>query len=516
MVGNAPIGDAPDLERQPLLRSNQDSARPSTGVQARSHIPSGLTRQTRSPERRQRHESIQKCWRIGILAILLALLGYIIMGVYDLFNRGHINGSPFKHLVGSCDNVMPISQMEFEERRLNLSRVLVDHKASAYIAEPGTNMRYFTNIRWSQSERPFLLVVQARRDKDKSDQVLTRTTIVAPAFEASRARQKIMPGSNMSIRTWEEGESAYKAVRQVLDTPLVDSDSGDEVDYRAEGVKPKPEDEQIYIDPDMRQFVSYGLATALESSTRKVMIANRAVSLLRQQKTAHEIEILRCVSQTTVNVIRAVKGHIQVGIHESKVQSLLTEAYSEAGLEYEDGGSLVLFGKNAALPHGSGNDTELEKGMMVLIDSGARLHGYLSDITRTFWVERGPSKEMNEELDKVWDIVKQAQNASLHAIHPGAACSSIDKAARNLIDSKGYGGWFTHRLGHGLGMDGHEEPYLNIGNTETELRPGMVFTNEPGIYVEGSYGIRLEDVILVTETGYEILSGDLAKSAEEP
>ncbi|KAF9174980.1 hypothetical protein BGX21_004313 [Mortierella sp. AD011] len=500
-----------DLERQPLL--NNENSGLGNSAQARSHIPSGLGRHSSSAEQRQRHESIKRCQMIGLLAILGAFLGFLAVGLYELID-GH-GGSPFIHLQGSCDHVKPISPVEFEERQTSLSHLLVDHKASAYIAEPGSNMKYFTNIRWSQSERPFLLIVQAKRKK--TGEVMTKSTIVAPAFEASRARQGLLPGSNITIKTWEEGGSAYKVVREVLDTSWgnPDDDQGDDDLYANSHKKPK-DPEYVYIDPDMRQFVSHGITDELESSTRKVTIADQAIALLRMQKTPHEVEILRCVSQTTVNVIRSVKNEIKVGVRESEVQALLTEAYSEAGLEYEDGGSLVLFGKDAALPHGSGNDTELERGMMVLIDSGARLHGYLSDITRTFWIERGRNKEMNEELDKVWDIVKQAQNASLNAIRPGASCSSIDKAARSLIDNEGYGARFTHRLGHGLGLDGHEEPYLNIGNTRTKLTAGMVFTNEPGIYVEGQYGIRLEDVVLVTEKGYEILSGDLAKSAYEP
>ncbi|KAF8924529.1 peptidase M24, structural domain-containing protein [Dissophora ornata] len=503
----------PDLERQPLL-TNQDGDNANGTNQARSHIPSGLGR--RSGLEQQRQESVRRCWRIGLLAIVLALIGFLVMGVYDLIT-GQAGGSPYGHLNGSCDHVEPISPAEFQERQTNLSRLLVDLKSTAYITEPGSNMKFFTNIHWSQSERPFLLIVQAKRNK--AEKVLTKTTIIAPAFEASRARQNLLPGSSISVKTWEEGGSAYKVVREVLDAPWDGSDDKDQdsvKDIDANGSKKPKDPEQIYVDPDMRQFVSHGISTALESSTRKVVIADRAISLLRMIKTDHEIEILRCVSQTTVNVIRAVKENIKVGVHESEVQQMLTEAYDQAGLDYENGNSLVLFGKDAALPHGSGNDTKLEQGMMVLIDSGARLHGYLSDITRTFWVKRGLNKEMNDELDKVWGIVKRAQNASLQAIHPGAACSSIDKAARSLIDNEGYGARFTHRLGHGIGLDGHEEPYLNIGNTDTKLRAGMTFTNEPGIYVEGDYGIRLEDVVLVTDAGYEILSGELAESANEP
>ncbi|KAG0209681.1 hypothetical protein BGX28_010060 [Mortierella sp. GBA30] len=515
---NVPLPGTPDVERgerQPLL-SSQSSANGNLNNNpgARSHLPATLGQRPSSLEQQQqRQNAVRKCWRFGIVVIILALLGLLILGLTELI-FGDGGTTPYKHLRGSCEHVNPISLAEFEERQTNLSRLLADLKAAAYIAEPGSNMNYFSGVAWTQSERPFLLIVQAKRDKTNTNQVLTKTTVVVPAFEATRARQGFLPGSSISVKTWEEGNSAYKAVREVLDTPWANPD--EDHDVSGNGGKNPVAYEQIYVDPDMRQFVSHGLATALEDSTRRVTIANRAIALLRMQKTAHEVEILKCVSQTTVNVIRAVKQDIKVGMLESEVQGLMTKAYRESGLKYEDGGSLVLFGKDAALPHGSGNDTKLETGMMVLIDTGARLHGYLSDITRTFWINRGPNNEMNDELDKVWDIVKRAQNASLNAVHPGAACSSIDKAARTLIDNDGYGPKFTHRLGHGLGLDGHEEPYLNIGNTDTDLKAGMVFTNEPGIYVEGQYGIRLEDVVLVTETGYEILSGNLAESSTQP
>ncbi|KAG0228150.1 hypothetical protein BGW42_002357 [Actinomortierella wolfii] len=435
------------------------------------------------------------------------------------------------HLHGICDNVKPISASEFVERQRNLSSVLLEHKAEAYIAEPGANMLHLTNIRWSLSERPFLLVIQAK--KDKANQVLTRTTIVAPAFEATRARQKIFPGASIEIKTWEEAESAYAAVKQVLDTPWVGSDD----DHDGDDNNNKPYARQVFLDPDMRNFIAQGLTHMLTSSSGSsdtatskeanmavasspssstwVSMAPKAISLLRERKTAHEIEILRCVAQATVRVIQTVRGEIKLGMRESQVQALVTRAYRPSGLTYEHGESLVLFGANAALPHGSGNDTVLEKGMMVLIDSGAKLHGYTSDITRTFWIPHGKNQD-EEELDKVWQLVKDAQLAALNATRPGMTPASVDKSARHVIEKGGYGKYFTHRLGHGIGLEGHEEPYLNSGNTGQVLYSGMTFTNEPGVYVEGSFGIRLEDMVLVTESGYELLSGGLAESPEKP
>ncbi|KAG0008785.1 hypothetical protein BGZ82_004425, partial [Podila clonocystis] len=187
---NVPLPSTPDLERQPLLANsplNPNSTLPNHpshpngngystngfgngigggvgGAQARSHIPEALRRRPSAHEQLQRQDAIRKCWRIGIAGIILALLGFVLMTIFELIS-GHTGGSPYRHLRGSCDHVPPISPIEFEERQANLSRLLVDLRADAYIAEPGTNMRYFSNIHWSQSERPFLLVVQAKRDK---------------------------------------------------------------------------------------------------------------------------------------------------------------------------------------------------------------------------------------------------------------------------------------------------------------------------------------------------------------
>ncbi|KAF9935458.1 hypothetical protein FBU30_000056 [Linnemannia zychae] len=512
-ASNVPLPGTPDLERQPLLNNSTGGTAPynTNGTPPdRSHIPStfGHRGPNDAESQQRRQEKVRKCWHFGVLVILFALLGYLIGSLFALI-FGDGDESPYAHLRGSCDDVAPISSAEFAERQKNLSNLLIDLQAGAYIAEPGINMQYFSNIKWSKSERPFLLIVQAK--KDKTDQVRTKTTIVAPAFEASRAKQLFTPGNNYPIKTWEEGTSAYKVVREVLDTPWAGTDD-DDIKVDDESHHKKPKIEHIYIDHDMRQFVASGLANALDSDQRKVEIANRNIQLLRQLKSPSEIKILRCVSKTTVDVIRAVKSQIHIGIRESEVQSMMVDAFREAGLGYE-GSSLILFGKDAALPHGSGNDTRLEKGMMILIDTGAHLHGYQSDITRTFWAERGHSKEANDELEKVWETVKNAQQAALDVFKPDTTCASVDKAARAVITKQGYGDKFTHRLGHGLGMEGHEEPYLNIWNTDTALKPGMVFTNEPGIYVEGSFGVRLEDVVLVTDTGYEILSGDLAKSS---
>ncbi|KAF9165188.1 hypothetical protein DFQ26_000478 [Actinomortierella ambigua] len=488
-------------------------------------------------------------WRCIGYSLLAVVFGLFAWGCFIVFSRlinGGLGTPRHKHLQGFCDKVKPISGHEFGERQKRLSEVLLQHQADAYIAEPGANLLHLSDIHWTLSERPFLLVIQAK--KDATNQVLTRVTVVAPAFEATRARQKLTPGTSIEIKTWEEAESPYAAVQEVLDSPWAGPDDqgpskdNHPVEAQDNNKPPKDRPRRVFLDTDMRHFVAQGLTQQLSDDFTSTMttptatttttitipthvsIAPKAISLLRERKTPHEVEILRCVAQATVAVIQTVHSEIRIGMRESQVQQLLTRAYGSAGLDYQHGGSLVLFGPDAALPHGSGNDTELVDGMLILIDSGARLHGYISDITRTFWAAntrwgRGRGKQdqdKNDKLEKIWYLVKSAQMAALNATRPGVSPASLDKRARETIAAGGYGEYFTHRLGHGIGLEGHEPPYLNGGNTKEELKTGMTFTNEPGVYVEGQFGIRLEDMVIVTETGYELLSGHLAENPDRP
>jgi Xaa-Pro dipeptidase len=163
------------------------------------------------------------------------------------------------------------------------------------------------------------------------------------------------------------------------------------------------------------------------------------------------------------------------------------------------GGALVLFGADAAFPHGTAKPQPLKAGDVVLIDGGGRLHGYASDITRTGVFGAPPGDRQR----RVWELVRRAQEAAMKAARPGAECQSVDAAARKVIEDGGFGPdyrYFTHRLGHGIGMEGHEWTYLVRGNT-TRLRPGMCFSNEPGVYVYGEMGIRHEDIIFIDEDG---------------
>ncbi len=194
----------------------------------------------------------------------------------------------------------------------------------------------------------------------------------------------------------------------------------------------------------------------------------------------------------------ATFGQLVVGMTEQDVARLLSREMQQRGA---DGGGLVQFGPSSALPHGGPAAAALERETVVLIDCGCRVGGYESDITRTVWFGDSPT----DEFRKVFDVVHDAQSAAIALGHPGTPCQDIDRAARRVIDAAGYGSFFTHRLGHGLGMDGHEPPYL-VERNALRLEPGMVFTDEPGIYQLGKFGIRIEDDCLMTENGVEVLS----------
>ena len=217
---------------------------------------------------------------------------------------------------------------------------------------------------------------------------------------------------------------------------------------------------------------------------------------------------------------------LEPGLSEDEVMWVLDNTMRSAGMDpFFD---IVLFDENASNPHGGTDGTKvLEKETMVLIDVGAHLYGYSSDICRSFFPPfftkpeteqdfASLSQDVKEKLH-VWDIVLDAQTASLHALHENGTCAAVDLAARGVITDAGYGEAFTHRVGHGIGIKAHESPYLNKGNTGTLLKAGMAFTSEPGIYLVDKFGIRHEDILLVREDGLpELLTGKRATGAWEP
>jgi Xaa-Pro dipeptidase len=231
----------------------------------------------------------------------------------------------------------------------------------------------------------------------------------------------------------------------------------------------------------------------------------------RQVKDAHELALMRRACAVTQTAYRAVFASLAEGVTVAQVSGWVAGAHRRLGFR---GGALVLFGADAAFPHGTSKPKALARGDVVLIDGGCRVHGYESDVTRTGVFGAPPT----ERQRRIWDLVRKAQKAAFEAARPGVECQAIDAAARRVIDEGGFGpgyAHFTHRLGHGIGLDGHEWPYVVRGNA-TKLATGMTFTDEPGIYLPGELGIRHEDTVAVTDSGCENLGPKWPGTPEEP
>ena len=218
---------------------------------------------------------------------------------------------------------------------------------------------------------------------------------------------------------------------------------------------------------------------------------------LRGRKDAHELALLRRANELTQQAIHAAAERLQPGLSEREIGARITRAQERLGLSGV--WNLSLIGPSAAYPHGDGRGTQLSRGDLILVDTGGSFHGYASDNTRTWIFDGQPS----ERISLAWHAVRDAQRAAFDAIRPGRACHEIDRTARALIDARGFGpGYrtFTHRLGHGIGMEGHEDPYFD-GGSQVLLAEGMTLSNEPGIYLYGEFGVRLEDIVVVTDSG---------------
>jgi len=370
----------------------------------------------------------------------------------------------------------PISREEYLQRQETARRYMLEAGIDAMFLTGGTSMQYFTSAQWGLSERLFALVFPAKGE----------LAWVAPAFEKGRALEQIKYGTD--VRTWQEDESPYKLVASIL------SDRG-----IATG--------RLGVEETVRFVFSDGVAKAAPGV--KLTSADPVTARCRRIKSAHEIELIRLANQITLKSFEIALKSLQEGMTHNELSSKVAAAHLQFGAR---GGALVLFAEHSANPHGTITPQKLRQHDIVLVDGGCSVENYSSDITRTTVFGRPTDKQL-----KVFDIVKRAQSAALKAARPGVACEDVDAAARKVIVDAGFGPdykFFTHRVGHGIGMEGHEWTYLVRGN-KTKLEPGMTFSDEPGIYIPGEFGVRCEDIMVITENGAELLTGQ-APSLEHP
>ena len=380
---------------------------------------------------------------------------------------------------------VPISREERQERQERARALMSESSIDAIILMEGTSLKYFTSIRWWGSERMFALVLPAKGG----------AFYVCPAFEEGRAREQIAngpDGGQPDVRTWQEDESPYTRVAQGLkERGLAGGSLGIEETVRF-----------VFVD---------GIAKAAPQATLKS--AMPVTAGCRMIKSAHEIALMRLACQVTLTAYEAVYHALREGMTQVQVDDLIGSAYRQLGFPGE---ASVQVGEYSALPHGSATPQVIRESSIVMIDDGCTVEGYQSDITRTFVLGKVPA-ERGDKMKKVFDIVHRAQAAALAAARPGVECGAVDEAARKVISDAGYGPdykYFSHRLGHGMGMDMHEWPYLVRGN-HTPLQTNMTTSDEPGIYIPGEFGIRLEDDMHVTEKGAELFTPQ-SPSLEDP
>ena len=378
------------------------------------------------------------------------------------------------------DRVKPITTEEFRARLDRAQQLMKDQKPGfdALFFAPGTSLYYFTGIHWGLSERLVGLVLPRAG----------KPVLVCPGFEEGRLREQLR--FPIEIRVWQEDESPTKLAAGAL---------------AEQGVRTGR------LGVEETAYFTYSDHLRAAAPGFEYVSADPVTVACRGRKSAHELELMRLACEATVDVYKPVFAALHEGMSQEDIAHLVEAGFAKMGLR---GGALVLLGASAALPHGTKQPQKLKDGDVVLIDGGCGVDGYASDVTRT-----GVFGTPSDKIRKAYELNRKAQDAALDAARAGRLSGTVDDAARAVIVNGGYGPgykYFTHRLGHGIGLDGHEHPYLVKGSTTT-LEAGMTFSNEPGIYVPGEFGMRCEDVMAITADGpAQLLTPNFAVSLEKP
>jgi Xaa-Pro dipeptidase len=375
-----------------------------------------------------------------------------------------------------------VTVAERQRRIARAQQLMAENKLNAVAVAGGTTLQYFSGVRWGTSERMFIMVLPAKGDP----------FYVVPAFEKDRAVEQIELGpfgKNYQVVTWEEDDSPYQKMAFML---------------KERGLATGA----IGIEETTDFVFADGIGKA--ATQAKVTSATPVTAGCRMVKSPLELDIMRFANDVTIQAFEWAYKQIREGMTQTDFGGLIAEGHAQQGFQ---GYAMVLVGEYSALPHGTIQPQKIREGTIILIDGGCTVEGYKSDISRTFVVGGNPP----DKRKQVFDIVHRAQEAALKVAKPGVPCEAVDAAARKVIEDAGYGPgykFFTHRVGHGIGMDGHEWPYLVKGNSRL-LEPGMTFSDEPGIYIKGEFGVRLEDDMVITADGAELFTGQ-SKSLDQP
>ena len=361
-----------------------------------------------------------------------------------------------------------LKRIDAAERATRIARaqeLMARSNIAAIVVEPGSSLDYFTGVQWWRSERLTAAVIPVRGEP----------ILITPFFEEPSVRQSL--GIPASVRVWQEHEDPLA----LLTGALKDRGAGAG---------------RVGIEETVRFFASDGLASRLAGAT--LVSADPVVRGCRMIKTSAEIALMQAANDVTIAALRWTWPRIREGMARSEIVAMIDAATAALGGEGE--GGLVLLGEASAYPHGSSKPQVVREGEVVLLDCGCHVGGYASDISRTLVLGKAP-----DDVRRVWDTVAEGQQVARAAARIGAPAGSIDDAVRRFYEGKGFGPGYqlpglSHRTGHGIGMDGHEPVNLVHGEA-TPLAPGMCFSNEPGLYLPGKFGVRLEDCFHMTAAG---------------
>jgi Xaa-Pro dipeptidase len=387
--------------------------------------------------------------------------------------------SPAAELKSVTADAKPISAEERRARIAKVQMLMSERKVAALLIEPGSTLDYFTGIRWRRSERITLAIIPVRGE----------VVVVTPAFEEPSVRETLQVGGD--VRPWNEHESPIERIVQGLRDRGADS-----------GV--------LAVESTTRFFIVDGLRRA--SNGYDMISADPLVRACRLIKSPAELALMQSANNVTLEALRFVHAHVERGMNALNIGDLMDRATVSLGGSPEF--ALVLLNEASAYPHGSLQVQTVREGSTILLDCGCTVHGYQSDISRT-WVFGQASARQR----KVWGTVKRGQEIALETAKVGLPVGRIDDAVRRYYESEGWGPGYklpglSHRTGHGIGLDGHEPAYLVHGDS-SPLQAGMCFSDEPGIYIPGEFGVRLEDCWVMTASGPKLFT-PLAKSLDEP
>ncbi|WP_174285908.1 Xaa-Pro peptidase family protein [uncultured Sphingomonas sp.] len=378
------------------------------------------------------------------------------------------SGALAADLAGLTDITTRAKPIDTAERAARLARaqtLMRQAGIGAIVIEPGSSMVYFTGVFWHRSERVTLAILPATGEP----------CLVTPFFERPSVEQTL--GIPVDIRVWQEDENPFSIAAAFLT----------ERDLAKE---------RLGMEETVRFFIADGLARVMPHAT--IVSADPVVRGCRMVKTAAEIALMQAATDVTIAAYRNVHPRVRAGMTNHDIAAMMDAATTKLGGSPEF--SLVLVGPAAALPHGSRAPQVVADGAIVLMDCGCTVQGYQSDVSRTFVFGTA-----SEEQRRVWNQVAKGQQIAFAAARIGAAAGSVDDAVRGYYASLGYGPGYrlpglSHRTGHGIGLDGHE-PVNLVHGERTPLAPGMCFSDEPGLYLPGRFGVRLEDCFHMTGTG---------------